>query len=409
MMDNKQKHFTLTYRNECRSIPIKALPTYNEVLTYAKNLFPGLELPFKVGYTDDENDFVYARSDMELSEAYRLFKGSNEIKLTIHESTDQPLSTSGNNPDQTNTSTTISYQPTIFSHSDSPAPITDDDNGLFLDDSLLQQSLKNLNQIMTDLSKAKETINILNEKNRAKQIESEKLLSAERERYEKLELELRQAQDIYSSVKIELTNLKESLPKVGTQLHLKIKEISELKKDREDKLRLKAQLDELDKQLNGKIDENLTMSKHLYTLTIERDHFNKKAKELEHRQKTLEAELTASQYSHIQSLGTLSHDISSMPMNPVLNGGTPISGMSHQQVPIFPDHINVKPPISTPLLPEKTLYDFQNPPPDIDPEDIRMLLSMGFSIDMDTMVQLIRKNGDISRVIEELLKYLHSF
>jgi hypothetical protein len=403
MMDNKQKHFTLAYRNECRSIPIKALPSYNEVITYAKNLFPGLELPFKVGYTDDENDFVFARSDMELSEAYRLFKGSNEIKLTIHESTDQPLSTSGNNPDQTNTS---SYQPTTPTLIDSDL-ITNDDNGLILDDSLLQLSLKNLNQIMTDLSKAKQTINILNENNRAKQIENEKLISAERDRYEKLELELRQAQDIYSSISLELTNLKESLPKVGTQLHLKLKEISELKKDREDKLRLKTQLDELDKQLNGKIDENLTMSKHIYTLTIERDHFNKKAKELEHRQRTMEAELTASQYSHM-NLGTLppmSNNNSSMPTNPVLNGGIPGSGVSHPSVPIYPnDHTNVKIPIAPPLPPQKPVYDLKNPPPDIDPEDIRMLLSMGFNENPDTLFQLIRKHGDISRVIEELLK-----
>jgi hypothetical protein len=345
---------------------------------------------------------------MELSEAYRLFKGSNEIKLTI-ESTDQPLSTSGNNPDQTHTPTTSSYQPTNYALSDSRTSITDDDNGLILDDSLLQISLKNLNQIMTDLSKAKQTINILNENNRAKQIENEKLISAEKDRYEKLELELRQAQELYSSVSLELTNLKESLPKVGTQLHLKLKEISEMKKDREEKLRLKAQLDELDRQLNGKIDENLTMSKHIYTLTIERDHFNKKAKDLEHRQRTLEAELTASQYSHINLVPPppMSNHNSAMPMNPVLNGGIPISGIIHPSVPMYPnDHtIIVKPPISPPLHPEKHLYDLNNPPPDIDPEDIRMLLTMGFSFDQpDILFQIIRKHGDISRVIEDLLK-----
>jgi len=149
------------------------------------------------------------------------------------------------------------------------------------------------------------------------------------------------------------------------------------------------------------------MSKHIYTLTIERDHFNKKAKELEHRQRTMEAELTASQYSHM-NLGTLppmSNNNSSMPTNPVLNGGIPGSGVSHPSVPIYPnDHTNVKIPIAPPLPPQKPVYDLKNPPPDIDPEDIRMLLSMGFNENPDTLFQLIRKHGDISRVIEELLK-----
>jgi hypothetical protein len=384
-----------------------------------------------VGYTDDENDLVYARSDMELSEAYRLFRNSNEIKLSIHESTD-PLTNSGYNPDHYSPPS-FPRQPTISSYSDSPVSIKDD-IGLIFDDSLFQLSLKNINQAMTDLSKAKENLINLNETNRNKQTESEKLISAEREKFEKLESELKQAQENFSSVSFELSNLKESVKKVGTQLQLKLKEIYELKRDKDEKLRLKAQLDELDQQLNGKIEENLTMSKHLYTLTIERDHFTKKAKDLEHKQKTMEAELTASlaQFTHNlpSPVPPITHENPSIPMNPVIiNGGIPVSGIVHQPVlvhsntPIHsnnsihsnaPIHSN-NPHSNTPFYSNNPIHSnnpIRDPPnsnlidDDIDMEDIRMIYSMGFNwVPVEKIKAYIRTyKKDISRVIEELLK-----
>jgi len=160
------------------------------------------------------------------------------------------------------------------------------------------------------------------------------------------------------------------------------------------------------------------MSKNLYTLTIERDHFNKKVKDLEHRQKTMEAELTASQFAHMNlgsptPLSPIYNDKPSVPtpMNPVINGGMSGGTGGHHPVSIHSnDHTPVKPPITSPLPPEKPLYNLQNPPPDIDLEDIRMILSMGFNFDKpEELFKVVRdNNGDISRVIEELLKKINN-
>jgi len=56
----------------------------------------------------------------------------------------------------------------------------------------------------------------------------------------------------------------------------KLKEVAELKKDRDEKLRLRNKVEEIERQLGSKIDEGLTMSKRYHTLEIERDHFAKK-------------------------------------------------------------------------------------------------------------------------------------
>jgi len=315
----------------------------------------------------------------------------------------------------------------IHKVTDNYSPISEDENGLMLDESHLQLSLVHLKQLMDDLSNAKESLIIFNDKNRAKLVENEKLISAERERFNNLELDLKQAQETYSSAGQELSNLQEGVKKIGTQLKLKLKEISDLKKDREDKLRLKSQLDDLDKQLNGKIEENLTMSKHLHTLTIERDHFNKKAKELEHQQKTLELELTASQFSN---MGMSPHTLVSNDNTPNrdLNGVVPASGVGNSKSPVVvpvvnrPDHPFVKPPttfvpspvihpqgtVTQPPVISKPVYDLDNPPSDIDIEDIKMLTSMGLGgSNPETLFEVYRKHkGDLSRVVEDLLKII---
>jgi len=445
METNKQKHFTLIYRNETRSIPIKADPSYNDVMNYAKNLFPVLQdISFKVGYTDDEDDFVSAKSDMELTEAYRLFKDSNEIRLTI-QSDKQPLSPSGY-PEQPQTynSSPNSQQPQP-KYPDASAPYPsenlqiNDSPAPMIDDTLLQSSLDHLNQLMADVAKAKENLILFNEKYRAQQLESEKLITTERERYKYLDLELRQAKENFAASNLELANLKESLKKIGTQYQLKLREIAELKRDREEKLRLKTQLDDIDKHLHGRIEENLTMSKHLYTLTVERDHFTKKTKELEQKQKTMELEFTASQFANI-NLGNpflvpvTNNDnntpvtATGIPINPVpgnFNQGGPFTNSPGISLPL-----TIGPPTNLPKIPSSTgispadaiknldlrpspspsssVYDLANPPPDISKDDITMLISMGFKVDRpDQLFDLIRSHkGDISRVIEELLKKL---
>jgi hypothetical protein len=71
-----------------------------------------------------------------------------------------------------------------------------------IDDTLLQSSLDHLNQLMADVAKAKENLILFNEKYRAQQLESEKLITTERERYKYLDLELRQAKEKISQLLI---------------------------------------------------------------------------------------------------------------------------------------------------------------------------------------------------------------
>jgi len=221
------------------------------------------------------------------------------------------------------------------------------------------------------------------------------------------------------------------MKKIGAQLTIKLKEISELKRDREGKLRLKDQLNELNQQLNGKIEENSSMSKHLYNLTIERDHFDKKAIDLEHRHKTMEQELTASQFSNmnfgspqkpIDITGSSSsnpyHLPTGIPPNPVLNGlgknnllkvnPTEFTFKPIKTPPISTPNVipHIDKPVPKPLPPvvDTPLYSLENPPPDIDPEDLKMILSMGFT-SPTKIFQLMRKYpGNIDRIIEDILK-----
>jgi len=370
-------------------------------MSYAKNLFPVLQdIPFKVGYTDDENDLVYARSDMELKEAYSFFKTSNEIKLTIHSDSTEPITTSGVKKDLSLNSSPMPKQPFISLSVDSSYPIDDTD---------FQNSRVHLKELIIDLLKAKENFITFNTKNGNILEQKMNWIKAEKQRVINLELELQQAQETFSSAGLELSNHKESLKKIGTQLQLKLKEISDLKKDREEKLRLKSQLDELDGKLNGKIEENLTMSKTLHTLTIERDHFNKKATELEHRQKTLEFELSASQFGNMvisPVLPVSNYKTPSSPINPILNGGTPSLGFNSP--PTVIPVVNLSPstnpshPISPPQ-PTVPKYDFDHPPPDISMELIHLIIGMGID-DMppDVLFALLRKhNYDIQRTINE--------
>jgi len=187
------------------------------------------------------------------------------------------------------------------------------------------------------------------------------------------------------------------------------------------------------------------MSKQLYTLTVERDHFTKKAKELEQRQKTMELEFTASQYSNLNlgnpflvsnheitpSAAGISHLLN--PTSPPVPGitnhlGSPFGhgpGMNplSSMVPVIPPTATKIPSVSSnspatvlnnnnldlrPSGLSSVAYDLANPPPDIAKDDITMLISMGFNLDRpDQLFDLIRSHkGNISRVIEELLKKL---
>jgi len=306
--------------------------------------------------------------------------------------------------------------------------------------SSFDDSLTHLTQLISDLSKARVNYIHFIERDKSSQVESEKLINEEREKIQNLETELRKAQDTYATVSTEYNSLKDALLRIGTQLHLKIKEVSDLKKDREEKLRLKAKVEEVEKQLNTKIEENLTMSKKMYSLTIERDHFSKKAKDLEHRQPNIEQDLIRSlqqlnfnsprgsfmNYPQMspQTTPTFQQPVST-PNNdkivvkstlPPSSGGTP-------QFPVFKEYPKLPVQQSNPQPYSPMVDDWMMPPgrneqppitpksvafpDDIDEDDIEMLRSMGFNVEekRQVIIDLIRKHKkEISKVIEDLLK-----
>jgi len=393
-MEKTTLTFTLCYGTDTRSIPIQALPTYSEVINYAKNLYPVLnDRQFTVGYTDDEEDFVFAKSDLELSEAYRLAKSSGlkEIKLFINtqnSNPDTPVSSPPKVPTNETPISNPSYPPINKPSTPiniAPNPVIEELANLFDD------SITHINQLRADLAKAKESFVMISEK--------EKIITLERE--------LLEAKDALVGATTEHDNLKETLYKMGTQLQAKLKEVSELRKDRDGKLLLKTKLENLEKQVNGKTEENLSMSKLIHNVTIERDHFSRKSKQLEDRQQTIEQELiTSYQLSPVTPRVDPHNKSPLIGFIPVANPATPIHTeppkVIHVPEPVSTFHHNIPQPV---VEKPRLSNDLSQLPPDIDEDDITILQSMGFNLDEKPhlIFGLIRKHKDISKVIEELL------
>jgi replicative DNA helicase len=334
-----------------------------------------------VGYTDDENDFVFAKSDLELSEAYRLSKGSNEVKLYIKTSLNTPVLSD--------------IEPVTLGKSN------DTDEAI----KFFDKSMEHLTTLISEASTVKQNFLLASEAQRLKQREMEQqfeqLIETERAKASSLEEQLMQTKDSLAFYNAENSTCKESLNKMAAQFQLKIKEISELRKDREQKIILETKLVKLEKDLNTKIEENLSMSRTIHSVTIERDHFSKKAAELESRQQTFESDL-----------------IRSFQM-PLTNGNTGNNIIHNTSTPVSSPNTTVVVPLPVPLVAENNPFvpSLPNPstsnsssigislPDDIDEVDIQILLSMGFSLEEDPqrIFDLIRQKRDVSQVIEELL------
>jgi hypothetical protein len=413
-MDKSPLYFALCYNNDKKSVPISKLPTYEEVISYAKSFFPPLQnQTFTVGYMDDENDLVYAKSDLELKEAYRLAMGSNEVQLLIT-TIATPMNDSG----------TISKSPVHSSY-----PISIPEKQSQHPDQHLSKSITQLKQVVSDLSQGlmNYQITIENERLKAEDLKkkSKDILDAETEKQAQLEFQIKQAQESLAIYKNEQATLKESVSKIGQQLLLKYKDVAELKKDNEAKLLLEAKLADLEKQLSSKMEEQLTMSRRIDHIKIERDHFSKKATELENKLPTFENDLIRS-FSLPTSNTPINTPISS-PSSPIPIYNPPTNIYTPPLVPIKPKPDILIPPTvihnGSPLTTNMNNSNVNDPyknisfptqfgdtpslPPDIQEVDIQVLESMGFSLDYNNrekIYALLRKHkSDISKVINELI------
>jgi len=159
------------------------------------------------------------------------------------------------------------------------------------------------------------------------------------------------------------------------------------------------------------------MSKLYHNVTIERDHFSKKTKELEDRQQTIEQELIRS-YQIGPATPLVDPHKSPAPngLVPAMDPALPIHLETPPKVTFVPETPKPAYPVANPvpLYPSQPIVekprisdDLSLLPGDIDADDITILQSMGFNLNdrPQLIFDLIRKHPkDISKVIEELLK-----
>jgi len=291
----------------------------------------------------------------------------------------------------------------------SSTPINIPENKSQHPDQHLSRSITQLKQVVSDLSQGLTNyqITIENERLKAQDLKkkSKEILDTETEKQAHLEFQIKQAQESLAIYKNEQATLKDSVAKIGQQLLLKFKEMAELRKDNEGKLLLEAKLADLEKQLNSKIEEQLTMSRRIDSITIERDHFNKKATELETNLPSIESELIRS-FSLPPSSNTPIHtpihtpisspsspipvfnppNIYVPPQNPIKpkpDIQVPPNITNGSQLPTFVNNSNGSDPYKNVSFPTPGPSDTPSLPPDIHEVDIQILQSMGFSLDKD--------------------------
>jgi len=277
-------------------------------------------------------EFNLAKNDTELNDAYRFPQG-NEITIYITE--------------DDNDDVVISNIDTHLSHL-----------------TLLS------NEINLTRQKYLRTINYKqNEQEKRQQFYSE-ILETERAKTGNLEIELKKIKESTNRMNTECATFRESLRIVVLQYQAKMHEALDLKKERDEKFMIEAKLKQLQKDLNEKITENLNMTQSIREITTQRDHFNKKAEELESRQQNLETDY----------------------LNQSIKFTNSISGSPHSPSVPHSAHQN-----SLPF----------SIPSDISAVDIQILLSLGIKLDnhseQQKVFEIIRQNKDITKVMEDLL------
>jgi chromosome segregation ATPase len=275
-------------------------------------------------------EFNLAKNDTELNDAYRFPQG-NEITIYITE--------------DDNDDVVISNIDTHLSHL-----------------TLLS------NEINLTRQKYLRTINYKqNEQEKRQQFYSE-ILETERAKTGNLDIELKKIKDSINSMKADCATYRESFRILVSQYQAKMHESLDLKKERDEKVMIEAKLKQLQKDLNEKISENLNMTQSIREVTTQRDHFNKKAEELESRQQNLETDYLNQSIKFTNSMS---------PHSP--------SGPSSAHQNSLPFSI----------------------PSDISVVDIQILLSMGIKLDnhseQQKVFEIIRQNKDITKVMEDLL------
>jgi len=231
---------------------LKTQPTLTELLYIIPNYFPQLAnkllgIAYKVN-----DDFVLARTDNDIAEAFRS-SGGKELNLYV---------TCSDNED-----------PLISS---------------------IETRLSQLSIISSEIQLIKQnysrTIQEKLTEQEKRQNYYDEILQGLTTQSAGLETELQKIREQIGSLHQESTKYKESLKVLVSQYQSKLQEAAELKKERDEKVMLEAKLLQLQKELNDKNDETLTMSKRIVAISQERDIANKKSEELEVQQQNLESD-----------------------------------------------------------------------------------------------------------------------
>jgi len=192
-MDNTVKKLTLIFGQETRSVILKTQPNYNELFSIIQAQYPSLsERQFSVAYKVN-GEFVLAKADSDINEAFRLAHGSNEVSLYI---------------------LALDTEDTLVSSIDSRIAQL----------SLLASDIQSIRQNYMRTVNEKQT-----EQEQRRQYYSG-LLETERVRSAQLEKELQKLKDSISSTNVETAKFKESMKVLVNQYQAKIQEAAELKK-----------------------------------------------------------------------------------------------------------------------------------------------------------------------------------
>jgi len=335
-MDNKQV-LTISYGQCVHSIPFASLPTYDKVLSIAKNLFKNIDdQHLNLYYVDDEGDHVAAKSDMELNEVYRLAEVQHKREVRLYVGKVEEVHSPSAYSDEPYKSFPIpdSIPIEVGIHYNNHNAINTNYLQSNEDLDILAQIQRKLNEMttvvggltqtrkdqiekMVQASEYQRQISELENKcNNLDQLKkmldreiaeslkhNERIKSTLQEKEEQLKKRLAEIEilkeDLLTKTK-QTATYRETAAKMGIQLQNKVKEVQELKKENDNKMILESKLELLQKEIDQKNGENLQMSKIINDVLAQKEGLQRKAVNLEHQLESEHQEKENLQHSIIQ-------------------------------------------------------------------------------------------------------------
>jgi len=463
-MDTKPV-ITISYGQRVQSVPFTTLPSYEELLNMVKKLFPNIDdQQLNLFYVDDEGDHVAAKSDMELSEAYRLAEHQNKHDVRLYvgkvEEVQEPIFS-----DPTEAKLVPFY---MTMDPEEPSNFTSDKELDVLGN--IHHKLNEMTLVVSHLTKTKreqiekmqqeseyqkqifdleKKFEALEEEKRDVIDQNEELKAVLKEKEEQLNKRLAESnilrEDLAAKLK-DISTLKDTTTLMATQLNSKVREVLELKKEKEGKMLLESKIDLLNKQLEDKNTQALQMSRVINEVQAEKDFLSKKVGNLEqelekeHQEKeNLQQSIVSLQHSQCVD-PSFSHKLDTKnghfwEPGPMVIGSEVKSGAINildlppegqrwhielealsqmgykdyaKNIELLNKYQDVTKVVSdlhkigqaprTSSIPDK----HRELPKDISEVEIQMLEAMGFH-DLDILITLLRKHKDVAVVVETLL------